>query len=108
MLQVKLLFFLLAAHALCDYPLQGDFLAKGKNQTSPIPGVPWRQCLWAHSMIHAGAVLLITGSIWLAIAELVCHWCIDYSKSAGRLSFNQDQFAHIACKVVWLGLYSRI
>ena len=27
---------LVAGHALCDYPLQGDFLAKGKNRTASI------------------------------------------------------------------------
>lgn len=32
---------LLAGHALCDYPLQGDFLAKAKNRAAPLPGVPW-------------------------------------------------------------------
>jgi hypothetical protein len=28
---------LFAGHALCDYPLQGDFLARGKNHCNPIP-----------------------------------------------------------------------
>lgn len=29
---------MLAGHALADYPLQGDFLAKAKNRANPIPG----------------------------------------------------------------------
>ena len=36
-----ILFWLMVGHALADYPLQGDFLAKAKNRTAPIPGVPW-------------------------------------------------------------------
>jgi len=28
---------LFAGHALCDYPLQGNFLAKGKNHRNPHP-----------------------------------------------------------------------
>jgi hypothetical protein len=58
---VLLLIALLTAHALADYPLQGDFLSKAKNRMAPIPGVPWRQALGAHAFIHAGAVALITG-----------------------------------------------
>lgn len=98
---MNVLFLLLAGHALCDYPLQGDFLAKGKNQVTPLPGVPWYQCLTAHALIHAGAVLLITNSLPLALAELVCHWWIDYAKSAGLLTFNADQALHVLCKLVW-------
>ena len=53
---------LLAAHALCDYPLQGDYLAKGKDPWGPFPRGVWIHCLTAHAMIHAGSVLLVTGS----------------------------------------------
>jgi uncharacterized protein DUF3307 len=95
------LLFLLAAHCLCDYPLQGDFLSKGKNAFNPLPGVPWYQCLWAHSMIHAGAVALITGNLWLACAEMVIHFAIDYLKCRGTFGFNTDQALHVACKVIW-------
>jgi hypothetical protein len=95
------LLLLFAAHALCDYPLQGDFLARGKNHRASLPGVPWYQCLGAHALIHAGAVYLITGSIWIGIAELMIHAATDYAKCDGRITFNQDQSIHYACKVVW-------
>lgn len=101
MTPMMMLVALLAAHALCDYPLQGDFLSKAKNRTAPIPGVPWRQALGAHAMIHAGAVALITGIWWLAVAEFVIHWITDDAKCRGRLSFNVDQAIHIECKVAW-------
>lgn len=92
---------LFAGHALCDYPLQGEFLAKGKNHKAPIPGVPFYHCLLAHSLIHAGMVYLVTRSIWLAFAELIIHTITDWSKCQGLVSFNQDQAVHYACKILW-------
>ncbi|HMF74292.1 MAG TPA: DUF3307 domain-containing protein [Bryobacteraceae bacterium] len=101
----RLLLLLLAGHALCDYPLQGDFLARGKNHKAPLPGIPWWQCLAAHSMIHAGAVMLITGSLWLALTELVIHTATDYAKCDSRITFNQDQAVHVTCKLLWSVLW---
>jgi hypothetical protein len=101
------LFLLLAAHALCDYPLQGDFLARGKNHRNPLPGVPWYQCLAAHALIHGGAVALITGSVWLGVAETIAHAAIDYGKSEGAYGFNYDQYLHFLCKVLWWGIWAR-
>ncbi|TCT34618.1 DUF3307 domain-containing protein [Martelella mediterranea] len=102
---IEVLALLIAAHALADYPLQGDFLARAKNQSAPLPGVPWYQALGAHSAIHAGFVGVITNSVWLGLAEFAAHWVIDYEKSAGRLSFNQDQFLHLFCKLAWTVLF---
>ncbi|MFM1977463.1 MAG: hypothetical protein RL145_2309, partial [Pseudomonadota bacterium] len=42
---LSLLYLLIVAHFICDYPLQGDFLSKAKNLTAPIPGVPWWQAM---------------------------------------------------------------
>lgn len=95
---------LVVAHAVCDYPLQGDFLAKAKNRTAPIPGVPWWQALGAHAVMHGGAVWLLTGFWWLGLSEAVAHALIDDAKCRGRLSFNADQGLHIACKAVWVAL----
>lgn len=97
---------LIGGHALCDYPLQGDFLARAKNRTAPIPGVPWQQALGAHAAIHGAFVALITGIWWLAFAEAAIHWLTDDAKCRGRLTFNQDQAIHIACKIVWLAVAS--
>ncbi|AGG91233.1 MULTISPECIES: DUF3307 domain-containing protein [unclassified Sulfitobacter] len=93
---------LVAGHALCDYPLQGEFLANGKNHRAPIPGAPWYQLLAAHSAIHAGAVFLITGSLTLALLEFAAHTAIDYTKCDGKIGFNADQALHILCKVIWV------
>ncbi len=92
---------LFAGHAVCDYPLQGDFLARGKNRFNPILGVPWYQCLFAHSLIHAGMVYLVTQSMTFALLELEIHFITDYAKCAGKLTFNQDQAIHYTCKLLW-------
>lgn len=100
---------LIAAHAVCDYPLQGDFLAKAKNRSMPIPGVPWWQALGAHAAIHGGAVALVTGIWWLGLLEAASHFVIDDLKCTGRLgagakAFNADQLLHLVCKVIWVAI----
>lgn len=98
------LLLLLVVHALCDYPLQGDFLSRAKNPTAPIPGVPWLWAMTAHAAIHGGGVGLVTNSTSLGVAEFVAHGLIDWAKCRGWLSFSADQWLHIACKVVWAGV----
>jgi hypothetical protein len=92
---------LCVAHAVCDYPLQGDFLSRAKNRSAPIPGVPWYQAMGAHALMHAGAVWWLTGLWWLGALEFFAHAVTDDAKCRGRLSFNQDQAIHIACKLLW-------
>lgn len=89
---------LVAAHYLCDFPLQGDFMAQQKGKNKLI--------LFGHSAIHAGAVLLITGSVLLAWLELVFHYAIDREKCRGGISATADQLLHLFCKlcilIVWV------
>jgi hypothetical protein len=106
---IAMIFAMLVGHAVCDYPLQGDFLARGKNHRAPLPGVPWQIILTAHALIHAGAVGLITGSMWLAVAELAWHFIIDFSKSEGWFgdgarAFTTDQALHVVCKIAWAAI----
>lgn len=96
---------MLVGHAIADYPLQGDFIAKAKNRRSPLPGVPWYQALGAHSIIHGGFVGIITGSLPLGITETFAHAISDDSKCNGKIGFNGDQFIHIATKFVWCAIY---
>lgn len=98
---MMLLIALLVAHALADYPLQGDFLSKAKNRLAPIPGVPWYQALGAHAVIQGGLVALLTGMPLLGLAEALIHAATDDAKCAGRISFNTDQAIHIGCKLAW-------
>ena len=100
----QLLGALIVAHCLCDYPLQGDFLSRAKNRANPIPGVPWWQALGAHAIIHAGAVAWLTGIWWLGVLEFITHAITDDAKCQGRLSFNQDQFIHVLCKIAWTAI----
>ena len=118
---VILLFFL---HYLGDYPLQGDFIAKAKNSTAPIPGVPWWQAMMAHSVIQGGlvyfgvCVIYLTSSfIWLGrigsvelqyalvlggiafCAEAVIHFVTDHAKCHNKISYNVDQLIHLVCKI---------
>lgn len=98
---------MIVGHAIADYPLQGDFLSKAKNRFAPLAGVPWYQALGAHSIIHGGFVFAITGSLVLGVAETAVHFLIDDTKCRGRISFNTDQFLHIACKALWaLAVYA--
>jgi hypothetical protein len=98
---MEALFLMLVVHALCDYPLQGDFIGKFKSWrvASPIPEVIWPHLLTAHALIHAGGVWLVTGSVGLAVVELVLHWLIDYAKCSGWTNLHHDQLLHAGCKV---------
>ncbi|BCH33169.1 hypothetical protein MesoLjLc_50990 [Mesorhizobium sp. L-8-10] len=99
---IEIFCLLLVGHAIADYPLQGDFLSKAKNRAQPIAGVPWYQGLIAHSLIHAGFVGVLTGSITLGAAEFVAHCLIDDAKCFGRISYDTDQALHVLCKVFWI------
>lgn len=88
---------LLAAHWVADYPLQGDFLSRAKSE-----GPLRHYHLLAHSGIHAGAVLLVTASLPLALIEWLVHAIIDEAKVRGRTTFAQDQIAHLTCKVAYV------
>jgi hypothetical protein len=102
---LTMLWWLLVGHALCDYPLQGDFLARGKNHTLPMHfGIPWVHCLTAHALIQAGMVALATGRVSLGVAEFVAHWLIDYGKSDKRFGIHTDQALHILCKLAWVAI----
>ena len=93
---------LLLGHCLGDFPLQGDFLAGAKNPRLSMQGVPWWIALTAHSIIQAGIVGLVTGSLTFGIAEFLAHWIIDFAKCHNRFGFAFDQLLHVACKVIWI------
>jgi len=111
-----MLFFLLAGHALCDYPLQGDAMAACKCRRSAHPAaaaVPWYYWLTAHALIHGAAVGLVV-RYWggfdpataagYALAEAVVHWLIDLGKCERLYGIHVDQGLHVGCKVAWWGL----
>ena len=64
--------WMLVGHALADYPLQSEAMAREKDRHSTTPlqaSVPWFYWLTAHALLHGGAVGLVTQSIWLGLAE---------------------------------------
>jgi len=98
------LFWLICGHFLCDYPLQGDYMAAAKDRHAG----KFKEWFWAlsgHSFIHGGAVLFATGLWWLACLEIVSHFVIDDLKCAGRISYNIDQVLHIVFKFIWFSLF---
>lgn len=99
---IIMLAYLIAAHAVCEYPLQGDFLSKAKNRL--VPEAWWPLHLAYHALIHAVAVYIITGVFWFLIAEFALHAATDYSKNRRYITFNQDQFIHIVCKVGYVAI----
>lgn len=111
---VKLFFALAIGHALADFPLQGEYLAKFKSRhvrpadLETVPRGLWVHCMTAHCLIHAGFVWLITGQVIFAIVEFVLHFILDLLKCEGKTSFNLDQIGHYTCKagyalIFWLG-----
>ncbi len=104
-----LFFAFLIGHAVADYSLQSEFIALAKSRHSDLsstfrngaqPGL-WIHALGAHSLVHAGAVWIISGSVILALAELILHSIIDFVKSENWISLNADQALHCLCKLVY-------
>ena len=109
---LELFISLIMGHALADFALQSDAMAKGKNFSRPVdlskipPGqkvqVVWPYWMAAHALIHGGMVFLITGSLGLGVAEAAAHWWIDCAKCANITGIHMDQFLHAFCKVIWV------
>jgi len=101
---ISLLGALAIGHALADYALQNDFMARAKNRhlSHANDDLP-RQSLWiwvlsAHAAIHAGMVWILTGCGWLGLAEFVLHWLIDLFRIEKKISFQTDQLGHLLSK----------
>jgi hypothetical protein len=96
----QILFLLLAAHAVADFPLQPAEMATAKR-----PGghatISWPMALGCHSLIHGGAVAVVTGIWWLGVCETLMHAAIDGAKCRGCFGMKTDQALHLFCKVMW-------
>lgn len=102
---IEMLFVLAVCHSLADYPLQGDFLAQGKNRNTPLGKLFWPYALSSHALIHGGFVFAVTGSATLGILEAVIHAGTDWLKCENKISMLTDQLIHYGCKVVWVAAY---
>jgi hypothetical protein len=110
---LKILFLLLAGHALGDFSLQTEWVAMHKDRHSRLRMsaeeranalVIWPHLLTAHSLIHGGIVFMITGKLSLALAETAVHWITDYAKCERWFNFHVDQGIHVLTKLIWTAL----
>lgn len=90
-----------AAHFVCDYALQGDWMSKVKNRHNPEGKDIWPMALAGHCLIHAMAVYLITGSVILGCAEFVVHLITDILRIERKITYNVDQAIHLDVKIIW-------
>jgi len=112
-----ILFWLLVGHALADFALQSEWMAKAKNRNSgttlsyippgQTPQIVWPFVLSAHALIHGGVVAVATGIWWLGALETGAHWAIDFGKCENHYGIYADQALHVGCKVLWLFLAVR-
>jgi hypothetical protein len=107
---IELFFKLLVGHALADFALQSDTMAKGKNRHNKPDYIPdgqkfvscWFYWMGAHSLIHGGVIYLITGSLFFGIFETIAHFLIDFVKCENKINPNQDQLLHLGCRFFYL------
>jgi hypothetical protein len=105
MTAMEIFAWLLIGHAIADYALQTEWLARAKQPGGTFEGeIIWPGVLACHAGIHAGAVKIATGSWLLAGLEFAAHATIDYARGRGLMGFNADQAAHVGCKVLWAAL----
>ncbi len=107
----ELIFWLFAGHAIADFVLQSDSMAKGKNRNrrpDPSvlpPGVKYTPCwpywLMAHALTHGAAVALATNVWWLGALETVAHWITDFGKCENWYGVHTDQALHLVAKAGW-------
>ncbi len=99
---LSLFIALLAGHALCDFSLQTDFMAKAKNRHTESLVLMWPYALCSHAAIHGLVVTIATGSQALGIAETIAHAAVDFGKNEGWFGFHFDQALHVFCKAAWV------
>jgi len=107
-ISMSIFFKLLIGHAFGDFVFQSEWMAKHKNRNRssiPPPGqkqqTVWVYVLTSHALVHGGIVWLLTGNMWLGLAETIAHWCIDFGKCENWYGIHMDQWLHFACKCVW-------
>lgn len=111
-----LFFLMIAGHAVCDFGLQGEWMATNKNRHTRrnFPAeklasmeIIWPHLLFAHAITHGLSVYLVSHSLKLGIFETLSHMAIDFGKCERWYGFHVDQFLHIGTKVLWVFLFSQ-
>ena len=101
-------FTLMVLHAIADFALQSDAMAKGKNRHRKPDFIPegqeympcWFWWLSAHALISGGLIYLIFGNILVALLETFLHFILDFLKCDNVTNPHQDQSLHILCRIV--------
>ena len=93
---------LILGHFVADFAIQTDTVAINKcpNNNSKI-NINWAWWMSGHVSLHGLIVFLITGNSYLAFAEAIIHFYIDYLKCIGKFNLLVDQILHIICKMTW-------
>jgi len=107
--QILINFFtLMVLHAISDFALQSEAMAKGKNRhniTEAPKGQKYMPCwhwwLSAHALISGGLMYLITGNIFIGLIETAVHFTLDFLKCDNRTNPNQDQALHILSIIIY-------
>lgn len=96
--------WIILAHYILDYPLQGDFLASTK-------GKYWYS-LFAHCIIYGLGMALVfkfigVFAIWKVLVLVLSHLIIDYKKATAKnkdLALTSylylDQFLHLIINII--------
>ena len=109
-----IIFWLICAHFIADYPLQTPEMGKYKNkrnQPSPPdkkakPVSVWFAYLTAHGFVHAALSALIVGPLFGFIIGMI-HWTQDYLKCKIQYSPNLDQVIHILVLIIVGVIFSK-
>jgi hypothetical protein len=99
---VALFAVFVVVHALVDFPLQGDFIARQKARRHADSQSIWLVALTAHCVIHGGGVWLVSGSLAFGVAEFALHALIDFCKGEEKFGIVADQLLHLACKLAYV------
>lgn len=93
---------LFAGHFICDYGLQSQYMSQVKNPFDPEnKDKPSRLILLGHASIHGAFVAVVTGYPIFGFIETFLHWVADLAKCKGSISFKEDQYYHLFCKLCY-------
>jgi len=104
-----LLVELLFAHAVADFGLQSDTMAKLKSRRADVKRgeecqwkfrdgkyqLTWMYWLTAHALIHGAMAFLFSGSMLAALIITAAHWVLDYCKTQDYWGIHIDQGCHL-------------
>lgn len=104
-----ILFLMLMAHAVCDFALQSDWMAKAKASIVQSAGLPWWYVMAMHCLINAAGVYAVAAYVgvsaplcaMLAALEYIAHFATDATKRRLYISAISDQAFHVVAKAAW-------